>query len=675
MIPIPPPPSAARPIAFEDTECFPNFWLLKIRPRGQKSYVFKLNSGESFSEHDRQRILLLHRAFTMVTFNGLNYDVPMITGALMGYTPEQLKWLNDQMIVNKIKHWELGLMKWAPDDHIDVMEVAPGAGGQKQFAAKLHCKKMQDLPYDPGRVLSEQEKIEVTDYCENDLDVLEVLFDALAPQIKLRVKMGERYGMDLRSKSDAQLAEAVLKKRCEVALGHRIFKPEVNFHMRFKCVVPDFIQFQLPQLQRARALVEEALFGLGPSGAVEMPKQLEGLEVVIGDTTYAMGIGGLHSQEKKLIVKSDDRFVIQSWDVASYYPNLILNSGKFPPSMGEAFRTEYADIKESRLVAKDEQKLLKKSGDTTSEQYEDAEAANEGGKIMLNGSYGKLGSPYSVLFAPEMLIHTTLPGQLSLLMLIEWYHLNGIRVVSANTDGIVIMCPRDKTKESAWLIKQWEERVNLTMELDEFEAIYARDVNTYFAIKNPDNVKRKGEYAKAGLISKKNPDVEICSDAVSDFLAKGIPVEFTIGMCRDIRKFVTVSKVNGGGVKMWGEGPRKGTLVREMVDKLVACGWRKEGRSWRHDEHFEAMTAQEAYAACFEPQRPEYLGKVVRWYYGTNSPGPILYQSNGNTVGGSHGATPCMVLPDEFPDDIDYGWYIQKAQNILKDIGYYTLTA
>jgi len=266
-----------------------------------------------------------------------------------------------------------------------------------------------------------------------------------------------------------------------------------------------------------------------------------------------------------------------------------------------------------------------------------------------------------------MLIQTTVTGQLSLLMLIEWHELYGIPVISANTDGIVIDCPRDKLQVSEYLIAEWQRRTGLEMETDDYVALYARDVNNYFAIKTPDDVKRKGEYAKAGLAEKKNPDVEICADAVAEFLAKGVPVEYTIAACRDIRKFVTIQKVNGGGVKMWGEGPRKGARVMDMVGTLTANGWVKEGRKWRKGDSL--ADAATAYAACFQPQRPEYLGKVIRWYYGTRSPGPIVYSSNGNLVGGSYGAMPCMTLPDQFPDDIDYAWYVSKSEAILRDLG------
>ena len=672
IAPPPPPATAARPVAFYDTECFPNYWLLKFRPRGGAAYSFQLRAGECFSYDQADRIRLLFDAYCAVSFNGNYYDVPMITAALSGYTAEQLKWQNDRIIVEKVKPWELGLPEWRPSDHIDVMEVAPGVGSQKQYAGRIHCRTMRDLPYDPAHYLTEPEIAEVDAYCENDLAVLEALFDALQQQLHLRDILTKRYGLDLRSKSDAQVAEAVLKRRCEQATGQRIFKPDIDWNLKFRYEVPDFISYSLPQLQRALELVRESIFRLGPSGTVEMPPQLEGLEITIGQSTYKVGIGGLHSQEKKAVHKSDAQYVIRDNDVASYYPSLILISGEWPPALGQTFLQEYRAIKDERLeVFKPKVKELEKAGLKNTADWKDAKALDEGGKTMINGTFGKTGSPYSVLFAPTMLIQTTVTGQLSLLMLIEWHEVYQIPVISANTDGIVIMCPRDKVHISEALIAEWQRRTGLEMETVEYTAVYSRDVNNYFAVKTDGDVKRKGEYAKGGLVEKKNPDVEICADAVAEFLARGTPILYTVSACRDIRKFVTIQKVAGGGVKLWGEGPRKGARVMDMVGTLQAGGWAKEGRKWRRGN--ELTDAATAYAACFKPQTPEYLGKVVRWYYSTQAPGPIVYASNGNTVSLSYGARPCMTLPDELPGDIDYGWYVAKAEAMLKDVGYYTL--
>lgn len=350
----PPPPDATikRPIAFYDTECFPNYWLLKFKLRTGQIYSFRLHSGESFNPQESARMRLLFDSYCTVSFNGNYYDVPMISAALAGYTANQLKWLNDRIIVEKAKPWDLGLPDWKPIDHIDTMEVAPGAGSQKQYAGRIHYRTMRDLPYDPGHHLNESEIIEVDNYCENDLGQLEALFDELAPQIAQREALGLRYGLDLRSKSDAQVAEAVLKKRCEHATGMRIYKPQIDWNLKFRYKTPEFITYQMPQLQRALELVKESIFKLGPNGTVEMPPQLEGLLITIGNSTYKIGIGGLHSQEKTICHKSDENFIIRDNDVASYYPRLILNSGEWPSALGQAFLQEYEAIINERLLAK-----------------------------------------------------------------------------------------------------------------------------------------------------------------------------------------------------------------------------------------------------------------------------------------------------------------------------------
>lgn len=654
-------------IAYYDTECFPNYWLLRFRPKGGSTYSFSICEEQVFDDAAVAYIKELFNAYCAISFNGNGYDVPMITAAIHGFTPGQLKWLNDRMIVDKVKPWELNLPEWKPKNHIDVMEVAPGAGSLKQYAARIHCKTLRDLPYEPDLFLTSHQIREVFDYCGNDLDLLEALHDSLLPHLRQREKLGDKYGLDLRSKSDAQLAEAVLRLRCEQATGRRIYKPEIDWNMNFKYEIPPFIHFQLPELQHVLDQVRLSIFGFNAAGRVAMPSHIEGLKVTINCTTYSLGIGGLHSNDSVVTYRANDEWAIIDNDVARYYPALIINSGKWPEAMGPTFLSEYSLITDERVKAKALQAALKKKGDTSSVEYETAKVDNEGGKIMINGTFGKTGSPYSCLFAPAMLIQTTITGQLSLLMLIERHELSGIPVISANTDGVVIMCPRHLVDVSKSIIRQWEIDTGLEMETVEYSAIYSRDVNNYFAVKTNGEVKRKGEYATSGLDEKKNPDVEICSDAIAEFLSKGTSIVTTICSCRDIRKFVTVTKVSGGGVKMWGEGPMDDTKVVDMTPRLLQHGWIKSGRKWSRDG--VTVNARSAYEATFTPQNPEYLGKVVRWYYATNAPGEIVYKTNGNKVSLSYGARPCMTLPDQFPDDIDYAWYVDKAISILKDIG------
>jgi hypothetical protein len=60
----------------------------------------------------------------------------------------------------------------------------------------------------------------------------------------------------------------------------------------------------------------------------------------------------------------------------------------------------------------------------------------------------------------------------------------------------------------------------------------------------------------------------------------------------------------------------------------------------------------------------EYLGKAIRFYH-TATPelqdNIITYAKNGNKVPNSLGCRPLMDLPENFPDDVDYNYYIEKA--------------
>lgn len=674
ILPPPPPRNGRRHPAFFDTESYPNYWLLRFRPMGGQTFSFQLGTGMRFTSEQIEQMLALFDSYLCVGFFSKGYDQWTIARALGGGAAEEMWETTRQLIGERIKGWNLpGLNRWEPRDHVDIIEVCPGGGSQKQYAGRVHAKTMRDLPYPPGTILTTEQMVNVFEYCGNDLAVLEHLYHECEPLLEMREKLTERYGMDLRSKSDAQLAEAVLKRRCEEALGTRIWKEENWQTQQIRFRVPEFVAYSTPELQHALNLIRNAVFETSPStGAVLTPPELEKLVINLGRSSYQIGIGGLHSQEKCISYRSDEHMVIRDNDVASYYPSLILNSGEFPTALGPTFRSEYQALIAERLAAKKLQGQLKAAGDTSSPEYQAAKVMNEGGKIMINGTFGKTGSIYSILYAPTMMLQTTLSGQLSLLMLIEWHELYGIPVISANTDGVVIACPRHLVPTSEALIKEWEKRTSLTMETVEYKALHSRDVNSYFAIKSDGSVKRKGEYAQASFVDKKNPDVEVCSDAVAEFLSKGTPIELSIRMCRDVRKFVTMQKVDGGAYKMWGEGPTGEEKVAEMIPRIQAHGFTKGGnRRWIVDPLVGAeVDATTAYAMTFPMQRLEYLGKVVRWYYSTNAPGHIVYGQRKAKVSLSYGAKPCMTLPDSLPTDVDYAWYVRKAHSMLEDVGY-----
>jgi DNA polymerase elongation subunit (family B) len=393
-----------------DTEVYKDYFLLAAKHLGSgKIKTFEMYAGH---QPDLPAIKKLMQS-TTISFNGLNFDLILIAALLDGADCAKLKSICDTIIKGKQPGWlvaknlKINLNRgW---DHIDLIEVAPGRVSLKVYGARLGCATLQDLPIDPGASISPAQRRLLVDYCANDLVLTELLYDQLRPQIALREKMGDQYGMDLRSKSDAQIAETIITSELERLTENPVAKPDTS-RTEFHYQNPGIVTFETPALQELLQRILATTFTLGGNGAVVLPKWLRDSKIRVGDRDYQMGIGGLHSCEKTQYLTADADHVLCDLDVASYYPNIILQQALAPESLGKPFLDVYQGIVNRRMAAK-------RAGD---------EVTAYTLKIAVNGSFGKLGSVYSKLYAPELLIQTTITGQMCLLMLIERMSAAGI---------------------------------------------------------------------------------------------------------------------------------------------------------------------------------------------------------------------------------------------------------
>jgi hypothetical protein len=647
-----------------DTECFHGYYLIKFK--GIESGItrnYEIYAGHELDVSAVRNILLNN---TVITFNGNNYDIPMIMLALTGASTATLKRASDWIINGNNNSWDF-YREYSIDrpdwiDHIDLIEVAFGQGSLKLYGGRLHSKRLQDLPLAVDTIVTKAMHPTIITYCENDLDTTRDLYLHLRKQIALRERMSLSYGIDLRSKSDAQIAEAVIRKEVGKLLGRKLERPVIAPGTVFQYRPPAFLQFRTQQLRTKLAAICGAKFVVAESGSPIDPPALSGATVEIGSGVYRMGIGGLHSSESCVAHWADDEWMVMDVDVASFYPYIVLNCGLYPAHLTEAFLTVYRSIVERRLAAK-------RAGD---------KVVADALKITINGSFGKLGSMWSYLYAPDLLIQVTVTGQLSLLMLIETFELNGIAVVSANTDGIVLKFRRSRIEEVRSHVKAWEASTGFEMEETHYRAILSRDVNNYVALKDGGGVKGKGVFAEISI--SKNPQNEICVDAVKAFLDKGVPIANTIISCRDIRKFLTVRTVKGGAVKITRTnyddtltpGKMKTALLNEGLFQVVSGPLKDAKFDWIPDGcGYDVETAYRMF--CGEDEF-EPIGKVIRWYYATGVTGCFHYHTkntkgNRNKVPNSDGAKALMELPDTLPSDIDYEVYINEANEMLRGLG------
>jgi DNA polymerase elongation subunit (family B) len=575
-----------------------NYFLVLFK--SDEGTVFTVKMHNDVITGNVKAIESILRKNPLISFNGDNYDMVILSAFLQGYSNAKLKELSDAIIVDGIPKWKLHdrypdlRIKSARMGHIDLVGPTPLQASLKAYGCRIHSEKLQDLPIEPYAVIDDEQAAVLEAYCENDVDVTWRIYKEMLPQLTLRAEMTKTYGIDMTSKSDPQIAEAIIKHRMEEK-GLPVNKRDTEV-LPFRYNVPDFIQFDTPTLRDVLDKVRNAEFKVKETGNVILPEEISQV-IHFDNAKYKLGIGGLHSQEKKQVIEPNAGFVLGEYDVASMYPSIIIGQNLYPEHLGKEFIDIYKEIFDERIEAKH-------SGNKT---------VADTLKIVLNSSYGKFGSKYSFLYSPELLIQTTLSGQLALLMLIERVSANGAVVVSANTDGINVLMHRDNKPIIDGICEQWSKETTYVLEWTEYKATYSESVNSYVALKPDGGAKTKGLYESGSI--RKGYSAQVCNDAVVDYLVTGSEVAMSIYAEQDIRQFLVMRGVRGGAI-------------------------------WNGEE----------------------IGKVVRWYFSTEGQ-PITYKNNGNKVAGSDGAKPMMDLVEGIPDDLDYEKYIEIAEKKIERLG------
>jgi hypothetical protein len=530
-----------------DTECYHDYFAFGVRVRRGGEYVNYtdwIELDEDTPVFDRAKALWIIRTFTMKGFNSYRYDAPMLSLVCAGCDNEVLKIASDDMIARKVPHYKIlqqyrvAMLKF--HNHVDLQTVPKNPKrrtGLKEFAARLGAPTLQDLPFPPEVVLGRERRAIVRHYLNNDGTLTQILADNLDEDCQLRANMSKLYGLNLYSDSGPTIAEKVLCEMYRRKAGVNPFTPIIPAGTAYTYNAPSYLRFRSPVMHEVFEAVKATTFIVSEKGSIELPDEVS-REIPIGGSVYQMGIGGLHSTEKRQAHVIDDDEEMVDADVASFYPQVIINQQLYPKHLGPLLLETYSEIKATRLKAKaDGEKVVADSL-----------------KLVLNSSFGHFGNKYSNLYAPDFLIQVTLSGQLSLLMMIDELEHHGISVVSANTDGIVVRCAKSKVAKRDEIFAWWQETCGFELEYANYVTLASASVNSYFAIAvdkdGKKKAKRKGMYAKESIDT--TPSANICADAVEQYLLHGTPVEDHIRGCKNLLKFVLAQKVDGGGLwKDW----------------------------------------------------------------------------------------------------------------------------
>lgn len=522
-----------------DIETYPNvFTLAAIHAASGTPYVFEISEfcDQSVELKAWFQHLISHNDL-MVGYNNLSFDYPIIHGFLALQHSHKEMYETCQNIIG-------GQRRRVPDRQtfirqLDLMAINGFHGvGLKDLEFNIRAVSIQDLPYPPGTMLTQNQIDVLKHYNMHDVKQTLEFFKRCDHAISLREVLTAKRGRSFINKSNSQMGRSIFISALEGS-GVSCYEngeprqTDRTDGIRISDVIIDKIQFASPQLKSVLSQMMETTV-TGAKGEFKISCDFNGFPMDFGS-------GGIHGCIESASVRSSTTHTIIDLDVTSYYPSIAIVNGFFPEHLGPQFVKTYKQLLDERL------------------SYKKGSPENYALKIALNSIYGDSGNPYSPFYDQKYKMSITVNGQLMLAMLLEWVaSIDGLLPVQANTDGITVLCPNEHIARLESLAKIWQTHTGLNLERQDYSRMWIRDVNNYIAESPSGKLKRKGCYRTVLEMMEsgewhKDMSAAIVPIAASEYFINGTPIEDTIASHSDPMDFMLKSKVGRSMMLMWGD--------------------------------------------------------------------------------------------------------------------------
>lgn len=498
-----------------DVEVFCEDWLVIFKDIETGKYTCVHNDNEELKE-------CISEDCIYIGFNSKHYDQFIIKSICCGFTPQEVKQVND-FIIGGGQGWECPMLRdfFFRFNNVDIKDDMQMGLSLKAIEGHLGLSVEEStVPFDIDRPLTEEELKETAKYCIHDVDTTEKLVELRKDYLKNKIHIGKLAGLDevkAMGMTNAKLTAALLKAEQKPHDDERkyVYPPNLKREYIPQEVFDFFDRMYDPEISDKELFSDKQTFS-------------------IGDCPGVVGYGGIHAAiPNYFFVESEDR-VIRNKDVASYYPHLMTLCGYTSRNIPSA--KVFEDVLETRMKAK-------ASGD---------KATANALKLVVNTTYGALLNKYNDLFDPLMGRSVCITGQLFLMELAQHLYADipDLKIVQLNTDGIMVECDRKYLPKLDEICDEWQSRTGFELEEDAVVRIAQKDVNNYVEVQEGGKAKSKGGYLVRGISTvgafNINNNACIVAAAVKEYLVNGVPVEDTINGCNDIFQFQLIAKA---GVK------------------------------------------------------------------------------------------------------------------------------
>lgn len=536
-----------------DLESFPNIFVAIVKELDNDT-AFHFEIGPDKNDLDALVSYFFNRKFWLVSYNGLDYDDPMMaylwknrknysrmSGEDIAYDLYQM---TEKLINNIVKPYEVKRhaygIKWKPIDLLKYktrLIIKSKHVSLKAYQNLTKARDLRDLPYEPGTVLNKEQRLDLISYGYNDVEETARLYFKMKNEVNLRVEAGKLFFSDnpwlrqqIMSIDSVNMGMLIMMYEYEklTGLDRNAIKERTQFNFKpvsFESLIYEGIEFKDPKLKEVLWIVKQQ---------VKHPTNGKFKHnFYYNSKSYTIGLGGIHTSDDSRVFRKDKKRYF-SIDAESYYPHLIKRLDIFPPQLGKQWLDLYW---QKFLLRRKHKKLAKTTGDPVSKTM------NSTLKLLINGASGNLKSVWSPLYHPIGNIKMTLNGQLLLIRLVEMMKDAGIYTESVNTDGILVEIDDSQYDTMLEVAKEWEKILDIPLEVKEYKLIVRHSVNKYFAVDEKDNVEAKGEYITEPLLEFfHSRDGMVIRKAFADYFLKGTQPEDYIMAEKDPLEFTFCPK-------------------------------------------------------------------------------------------------------------------------------------
>jgi hypothetical protein len=522
-----------------DIETYPNVFTLAVEhAEAPLHWMFEISDLRNDSRQIVEFLQFLKDTDSrMVGFNNLGFDYPVVhTLIRMGHSDANTLYQKAMSIINSQdedgSRW-MHLVK--PTDQfvtqIDLFKIHHFDNRARSTSLKvlefnMRSDSIEDLPFPVGTVLN-REQIEVLkEYNKHDVAQTKAFYHHTLDMIHFREELTRKYQRDFMNHNDTKIGKDYFVMKLEEAgvacydFGSKGRTPRQTkrpvIHLR-DAILP-WIRFDDPEFNRV-------LNWLKAQSITETKGVFNDLTATVNNFTFVFGLGGIHGSVESEVIESDDDHVIIDLDVTSYYPNLAITNNFHPEHLGKDFVSIYKFLFEQR------------------KSYPKKSAESAMLKLALNGVYGDSNNQFSVFYDPLFTMSITLNGQLLLCLLAEGLmHIEGLRIIQVNTDGLTVRVPRTHKVLVDLARMAWQERTGLNLEEAVYKAMMVRDVNNYIGVFENGSTKRKGAY-EYNMGWHQNAGGLVIAKVAEKVLVEGAPIRQTVEQWPDIMDFMLRTKV------------------------------------------------------------------------------------------------------------------------------------